>query len=362
MDRPAPIGGDFALEAGLLAPDGALRPPGPAPWRGRGHGLLLSSGRGAIGHALDLLARRGLSGRVWLPAYACPSVAAPFRARGFELRRYGQGPGLDRPRGLPRRLERGDVLLLIHYFGRLNRALLDYAGRQAERAWVIEDCVQGCLARGLGRQGDFAVHGLRKWLPVPDGALLCSPRPLGPPPAPPREELASRQLLARWLRAADPDAARALALEAEGLLEEDPLPRRASWATAWLLRRLDLQGFRRRRRVNWRRLDARLRERLTKGPATPLHPLHPDLGPGEVPLGYPVVLAEPDLREALRRALAAERIWCPVHWELEPEARAFEADWSLSRRILTLPVDQRLGAAEVDRLAARVAHHLERLR
>src|SRR5439155_11806668 len=71
------------------------------------------------------------------------------------------------------------TLLIVHYFGfptgvaatRVIRAV-------APDAWLIEDCSHGSLIEpavpSIGCDGDFVFTSCRKYLPLPDGALLVN--------------------------------------------------------------------------------------------------------------------------------------------------------------------------------------------
>ena len=73
-------------------------------------------------------------------------------------------------------------------------------------------------------------------------------------------------------------------------------------------------------------------------------PVYGALGVGEVPLGFPVRVTHGG-RDALRRYLIGRQIFCPVHWSLPHlhEDEAWREELELSRTILTLPIDQRMG-------------------
>jgi len=63
------------------------------------------------------------------------------------------------------------------------------------------------------------------------------------------------------------------------------------------------------------------------------------------------------VRDRLRSALAARRVFCPVHWKLPVDVRGRQFDEAklLSREILGLPIDQRYGDGDINELLRRVA-------
>src|SRR5690606_8896529 len=97
-----------------------------------------------------------------------------------------------------------------------------------------------------------------------------------------------------------------------------------------------------KRRANFRALETAI---------TPLglRPIVP-LGDGCAPLFLPIRI---DDRDAVRRALAAEGIFCPAHW---PVPKTHEAGVATARRLyeteLSLVVDQRYDETDMRRIAA----------
>jgi dTDP-4-amino-4,6-dideoxygalactose transaminase len=105
---------------------------------------------------------------------------------------------------------------------------------------------------------------------------------------------------------------------------------------------LEWQGMAARRRANWRQLQ----EMLTGRVEVLMH----DLPDAVVPLGFVVCLGK---RDEVRARMAAQRIFCPVHWPLPPtvERARFPAAAALSDTCLTLPIDQRYNEMDISRMA-----------
>jgi hypothetical protein len=106
-------GGDFPWPEPLEIR--ALMPP-----LGRGShfrkGVFFGTGRAAM---LGLLehgkAKRGWR-RLWAPSYFCPRVMDTLEQAGWDCPRYEDTP-LSQPAGLPARVEPGDVVLRMNFFG-----------------------------------------------------------------------------------------------------------------------------------------------------------------------------------------------------------------------------------------------------
>ncbi len=355
MTCELPIGGEMSVtRADFIG--GASGSAWPV-YRGR-RSLHCDSGRTALELALKHWRAQGRKpSSVWLPHYLCHSVAAGLKRAGVPLRFYEDGPGgltgFESPSP-----QADDLVVAVHYFGRVNVPMLDFAAN-CQRDWgLIEDCVQSIYSDGVGVSGDYAITSMRKWWPAPDGAslhladdgwtaLLDAPD----------EGFVSRRLLAKLLRegnAACEQRYLELVGESEARLEMSGMARAPSWISSFLLNSVDLSAMLVRRRANFDIL-ARLLVALG-GASSPFRLLHSELGAGEVPLTLAILLPA-KLRDSLRQFLAARRIFCPIHWQLDACASA--SAQSLSAQMLSLPIDQRYGEADMHRLADAVDSFFE---
>lgn len=329
------IGGEFELKCSDLEFDTAAN--AVLPSFGAPQETWLDTGRSALAVIARHLAHTAAESTVWLPAYCCESIVAPFLRKNLPVRFYSVGERLDRIDVDP---SPGDTLLFIHYFGCRNRtALRRIEEFRAGSIRVIEDCVQAALTTGIGTFGDHALTSLRKLLPQPDGAMLASRETIAIVPEPADEAFVSARVVGKLQRgaAAWPEAFLPLFERSEARLADD-LPRTMSWISHQLLGRTDLPMVAARRVANF--------EALTKGlaaiePRIGIVPLLPRLDVGEVPLGLPIVVGG-GRRDALRTHLAGWGIFCPIHWDLAHiGSGAFAEERALSASMLTLPIDQR---------------------
>jgi len=341
---PQRIGGEFELRPRDL--DVGSATVAPLPTFGAAHELWLDSGRSALTLVARELQRAGMRPIVWLPAYCCESVAAPFRRCMLDVRFYAVGAGLDRVDADP---SPGDVLLFVHYFGRRNQTALQRVQTWRDRSvLVVEDCVQAALTSGVGRNADHALTSLRKLLPQPDGALLASRHPLDARIDPADEAFISARTTGKLLRGAGAASASFLPLfeQSEQRLDDGRV-RAMSWLSRRLLGMTDLRQAAARRVTNFARLSRELR-RL--GSTCQARPLWDTLEDGEVPLGCPVIV-DTAHRDALRRHLAQHDIFCPIHWDLSHvTGGGFDAEHALSKSMLTLPIDQRYDEDDMTRI------------
>lgn len=333
------IGGLFGFSQNEV---GASAPP-PFFWNNR---VLLANARSGVWLTAKLLE----TGRAWVPSYLCPTILDGVRAAGIEAKFYEVDDSLRVPSmAWADEVSRGDLVVLIDFFGfpcdRSSIAVLRERG-----AWILEDACQALLSDDTGKDCDFTLVSPRKFLGVPDGAVLsCKSTEieldkvaLQPPPQEWWFESFAAMLLRRefdlygknraWLdhyhrfETGHPIGAYAMSQLAEALL----------------LHTIDYQDIARRRRDNYQVLANRLGS----------YGLFPELPEGVVPLGFPARFPE---RDRLREALFKVEIYPPVHWQFdEVVPPQFVASHQLSAEIMTLPCDQRYGSEDMERMAEAI--------
>jgi hypothetical protein len=294
---------------------------------------------------IELLSPR----RVWLPAYLCPSIIAAVRKTKVPLSFFEVDYDL---RVVPESLADvgpGDLVDIIDYFGfPADRAVMRAV--RASGAWLLEDACQAMLTEGVGSGADFLLLTPRKFVGVPEGGILISNREevdftgirLEAPPlhwwlmtlsaAVLRTEFDLHGGDRRWF-----DLYRTLE-------EEMPIGRYAmsDLSRALLTAAFDYRAISRRRVENYQVLADGLS-------AIALHPL---LGPGIVPLGFPVRVAN---RDEVLKLLYANDIFPPVHWPFQgalPDR--FTESYRLLGDIMMLPCDQRYDREGMVRLTSLV--------
>lgn len=311
-----------------------------AEWR------LYRSGRDAI----KALARIADRTRVLLPALCCSSMILPFVQNGYEpvfyrLRKDLRGDEAD----VRAKLRDGDLLLYLPYFG--VRPFSDAFLRELRGRGVllVEDRTQDILVpRGeAGFTPDATLASLRKWAFLPEGGMLQTG--LGSCPA--REDRAfgdqCRQAMekkTRYLESWEP-ALKQEFLEqfhsASALLDRDGEPASMSGAYWEIANKLDFGAIYELRRRNLLHLQKKLRPLRDAGKLDFLSET-----PEESTLYFPILLEE---RDAIQRAMADKKIYCPVIWPEPPEAAgACPVSHYVTQHMLALPVDQRYGNLEMD--------------
>jgi dTDP-4-amino-4,6-dideoxygalactose transaminase len=363
-----------------LAPVELLRPAAdrrlPFPLEAP-HSTFFYRARNAIYHlarALELSRR----GPVLVPEYHHGNEVAALRAAGAEVVFYPIGsdfePDLD---ALARLCRRGaSALFVIHYLG-WPQPLDSIEGLCRKHGLIlIEDCALAFLSEGngapLGSRGDYAVFCLYKTLPIPNGGVLVQNRM----PLPDLEHLPLRpcrplsvggrmaELGFEWLRGRSDPIGRLLsgakrsagrALSACGVRREPVGDTGFSVADAdlamssvghTLIRRLDHDSIRARRRANFERLRRLLEGRVRMPRA--------DLPDGVCPLFFPLLVAD---KEAASRSLLEKGIGNVQFWnqgDRQADATMSNDVRRLRRHLLELPIHQGLTSSHVDHIAAQV--------
>lgn len=316
--NPAPIGGYFELEL----------PRGNFP---HADGLLLSSGRACI----ELVLRGRRPARVYVPHYTCDVVVEPIKRLGIAVAFYPVSPALQ-PNPLPA-VAADEMLVANNYFGLQDGECAGLAEQLGNR--LILDYSQAYYA-APGGHGAFTFYSPRKFCGVPDGGILtgATPKEMAVAADLPRDRSWERG--SHLLQRVD-DGAKAgyAAFQRNDASLTNLLPMRMSHLTRRLLEAQDHIEARRRRRANFAVLHAALGTRNTFTP--------PPLDSFECPMVYPFRTANPDLR---RRLIAAD-IFVATYW---PNVRRWCApdseEYRLTEDLLPLPIDQRYGTDDMERI------------
>jgi hypothetical protein len=335
------VGSDFHY---MGPPPGPLQAwPHPAVWYALGR------------HALAALARH-LSPRtrpvLWLPDYFCHDVASAWR-QNCRIRFYRDGPAHAAPEWATLRPSPRDLVLAVNYFG-VRQAAPWNTWRGAHPCILIEDHSHDPFSPwARSSRADYAFSSVRKTLPVPDGALLWSPRGRSLPPKPRPGPAAGhdRRLAAMILKteylsgrasATLKPHYRRLLRQGEELLELGPVAAAAPFTELYLAGGCP-QSWRKRRTENARRLLKLLHGWRRAQPVFQKWPR------GAAPLGVVLRFPSRAARNRCRAWLERHDVYCPIHWAAAPDSTPESK--SMAACILTIPADQRYSAADMERIA-----------
>ena len=355
MSKCQRIGGDFELCLNSLASKKVCTDL-PLPVRMRSN-IYCDSGRSAIYLALKHIKEVKNISAAWIPYYACHSVVQPFLELGYDVNFYSMGKDLSCANYLPEKPSKC-VIFFIHYFGIENTSVGQYIKmlrQNGAAVEVIEDRVQCCLTNTLSHGGDYLIYSFRKFLPVPDGALLSTNEIIDDICLPPNENFVSSKILSKTLRKNSKNEQEYLSLynSSETLLDRKIIPRKMSSYTRYVLQRIDYINVSKTRVSNWRVLSERISK--VKNLCKMIQPLYTKLNGNEVPLGFPI-LVKCNLRDSLREYLKCKKIYCAIHWNIQPShlSSSFRIDYDLSCELLTLPIDQRITECDIDHMVCSI--------
>lgn len=278
-------------------------------------GVLLNSSRNALRHIVRQLKIRTM----WVPEYTCPVVWEALKAENCELKFYSVGMDM-----LPtEKLPRNDFVLYTNYFGCCGKNVEMLA---ADYPNLIVDCAQAYHAKPKGRA---CFYSPRKFIGVADGGIAFGVE--GAVYEPDDSSLRQAHLIVRKEKGAA--AGYPLFKAAEESLVGAPI-RAMSSTTAAALQKMDTAVAIKRRRENFAFLHERLHTTFTLA-----------LADDDVPMVYPYVTDD----KTLRSRLIAQKVYVAKYWpELSAEANA------IAEKIVPLPIDQRYGAEEMQKLCEAV--------
>lgn len=331
------MGGEFHLP---------VEPPGPFH-RWPDGAVWFALGR----HAVQALLQQLGSPRLWLPDYFCHEVAQSW-AEVADVRVYEDDPRWPEPRWETLRPEAGDAVVAVNYFG-IREGAAWGAWRGRTECVLVEDHAHDPASQwATASQADYAFSSLRKTLPVPDGAILWSPRGLPLPDQPAggadgsELKLAAMLLKGEYLGGGDnalKERFRQLQLDGEARLAASAVAGASPATREALVRGVPLP---------WRAKRAENAGRLIAGLHgwEPAEPLFTEWPADAAPLGAVFVFRSGTERDRVREALRAAGVYCPVHW-----ADAAQSDHDrvrdLAARILTIPTDWRYSVGDIARIA-----------
>jgi len=297
---------------------------------------------------------------VLMPAYHHGSEVEAVSRRGVQCRFYEGDERLEPTEPELNALlgARTRALYLIHYQGFPQDAARWRRWCDERGLMLIEDAAQAWLATRdgtpVGSHGDLAFFCLYKSVGLPEGAALV----MRSPPAtasldrrPGAVEIA--RLHAAWVAGRSKALAALMSPLRRGPSPYDPArdfdlrdPADMPWSTTcFLLRRLASPDIAERRRDNYRRLLARVGERV--------RPPFDQLPTGASPFVLPLEGDKPELMRRLRsREVVALDLWSTPHPSLPSER--FPAAAGRRARTVGLSVHQELRPADIDRIAGAV--------
>jgi hypothetical protein len=302
-----------------------------------------ASGRTALYQILRSLAPQ--HSKLWLPDWLCHTMVDAVVKAGFEYCFYELNvdfkatiDALDKSG-----FKDGEAVLMINYFGLQDLTRISKSIKDAyPNAVVIEDDVQAfwVFSEKENPFADYRFTSLRKALPVPDGGLVKTKRPM--PRAIEKNTFAPLKIKAGAMKfhrgeagISDEDYLK-LFKEGDKLIPEN-YESVMSPDSQQLFAGTDLEKAKKQRQANAAQLIAGLDE-IGKKTMIPV-------SPGSVPLFVPIYLEN---RDEVRRKMFQHEIFCPVHWPLD--GMSVKRGTDMAAHELSLIIDQRYSRKEMDEI------------
>ena len=280
---------------------------------------------------------------VLLPSYLCPTVLIPFKRLNINYRFYNitETLRIDTVDLLNKIDNKVKAVLFINYFGIINNTqeIRILKENISDSVILIEDMVQNLFSKNI--IGDFAFNSFRKFFPL-EGSIIVSKEQIKAKPERSSDNYFYPRLKGRYLRYIyshykinTVGAFLSSFEEAEKRYYQNKVMGFSNY-NKFILSKINLETITSQRINNYNYLLERFLDyALFKEPCN-----------NSIPLGFPVLVEN---REKTRKTLMNKNIFCPVHWVLSDEIdkNQFRESWELSKKILTIPINQYIKEKEL---------------
>ena len=314
-------------------------------------GVYVLSGRTAIDLILqDILKMRKVR-NVYMPAWCCDSMLAPFLAHGirvdfYDVRFDGQ------LKCHTDYTDCTDVFYVTNYFGYENTLSVETTNRFKEQgAIILYDRTHSFLMENdpYIELADYSFASIRKWMGVMGGAVVEGVKSKVSKPysylAPKEKAMRMKQAYMSGDDSVDKQEFLQLYGEFGHHLAEDYCDYGMDDLSYAIYKTADLSTMKARRRENAKYLHEHLN----------IHFLSP-FTPNACPLFVPVFFDTKEERDHVRKKLIEAEIYCPVHW---PKPALIPADFEVNiiyDTELSLICDQRYSLTDMQRIVDVIVH------
>lgn len=327
--------------------------------------LYMGSGRDAIRLLLDHgIENRGWL-RLWIPGYFCQGVVETIQLSGITVMVYNNNPLADDQvwDNLP--FEKGDVILVVNFFGLCSQP--DYTSIDRQHVEIIEDHTHDPWSDwAWNSQADWGIASLRKTIPVPDGGVLWSPQGWALPSRVKStfehriaslEKLAAMVLKKYYLDELpiDKQTFRNLAMSGEEGIAVGQVSAMTPW-TKEMVNTIPVENWREKRIQNYSKLTDVLK--TCKWVQTPKEIL-----PGTCPLSVPLLFDKPLRRDHVRTRLIENSVYPAILWDLDNPVIEGVSDQccDISRRILCIHCDMRYDEQTMEYLGKLISTYADEI-
>ena len=331
------IGSEFWLE----------REPAAVPQR---DGCYVLSGRTAIDLIIQNIAKRRTVRKVYMPAWGCDSMLAPFshgdiHVDFYDVRFDGQ------LKCHTDNTDNTDIFYVTNYFGYENTLPIETIKEfKAKGAIILYDRTHSFLMENdpYLELADYSFASIRKWMGVIGGAVVNGVKDYQLMPCSyldcKEKAMRMKKVYIEGDSSIDKQAFLNLYGEFGHHLTEDYQSYEMDDLSYALYKTEDFAAMRHKRRANAKYLHEHLKGVRFLG----------ELTHNAVPLFVPVFFDTIEQRNAVRKKLIEAQIYCPIHW---PKPAMIPADFEVNKIYdteLSLICDQRYNLDDMDRLVTLI--------
>jgi len=315
-----------------------------------GNNLRLADARSGIWLLVELLSPK----TVWMPSFACKVMIEAVEKAGvpvchFDLNYDMKLNSLD----WIDQVQTNDLVILLDYMGYPSDTDCVHQ-LQKKKVWILEDASQAWPSNVQSNTADFTLYSPRKFLGLPDGAVLCfqgnstlmSNVDLKPPPT---DWLIKSLAVVQWRRDFDlwngAEPWRELFKEVNETFPLGPF-QMSEFSHAMMTDGINFDNIEHRRNENYLILNNLLKDLA----------LFPNSNLKMVPLGFPIRVSN---RQKLQDHLLINNISTGIHWNLEGVIPDIHTEsHRLARDIITLPCDQRYSKDDMIYIAETINNYI----
>ena len=313
-------------------------------------GIYVLSGRTAIDLIIQDILKTSKIRNVYMPAWCCDSMLAPFVARGIDIKFYdiSLAESADTAEILCDFCDfRENIFYMTNYFGYENTLPVETVKKFKEQgSIVLYDRTHSFLMENdpYIELADYCLASIRKWMGVIGGAVVngvkdCQLRPC-PYLACKEEAMRMKKAFIEGDTSIDKQAFLNLYGEFGHHLAEDYQNYEMDDLSYALFKTEGLSAMRRKRRENAKYLHDNLKGVKFIGEITE----------NAVPLFVPIFFETTEQRNAVRKKLIEAQIYCPIHWPKPILIPAYYKVNKIYDTELSLICDQRYNLDDMRRI------------
>lgn len=291
-----------------------------------------------------------------LPSYLCPTILYPFKKLGIKFKFYRVNAKLEIDNGHLKEMVTDNCksIFFINYFGFPHRSETLNVLKQFKQKGIIiiEDASQSFFSNFKDIIGNYYFNSFRKFLPL-DGSVIISDDNINLYSFNSYRKYLTLKIAAQFLRYLNYQTGidlsqlfKSLFKSSEGFYY-DRYPAYLHKYNQHLIEKFNFEELILKRREYFNHLITNFSK----------FSFVKELPDNVVPLGYPIICRD---RDAVRKNLINENVFCPVHWHLPDEVFVdeFNESTDLSKMILTLPVSESITQSHFNTYVSILKKHL----